>query len=769
MLLPASLPDSLGSPETSSGVYTPTGYGYNVAVGGLPFLSAAGISRPIRRVTAPYRKQQFDNQASPGEQSLDGWWIRSQQSFHSGAGQRFGDPDSSDDSYAPTRYWQSKGVNPWSPGEVSLLPAVVPLAQTGVRNISSDGQRAVGIHLDAKLFYVDSGGNYSVETPAVSGTPAKSIVTDGTYYYLATTTDIYRRLVSASTVSPWTNIYDFGATFTNVVLGWVKERLVLAADSGIYELTDLDGLPGVAVLPAANWVPPQGVWTPASISESNSSIYVAGTSSGRSVILKFTLSSTGAMPTLTSGTVVANLPQGETIAHIYGYLGRYLAISTSSGPRIAAINDTGDLDVGPVLFDGGAGGFVARGQYLYTAARLPEWGAFEGGLARIDLSTELSPLRFAYASDLSFTTSAVLNATRIYEFEVYGASTGNLALGVPATGSTAVGVETPDKAVNGSVATLSDKFTSLVTPSFLQLDLGSAQSLTRFVIKHAAAGAVNEGAPLNTRAFSIQVSSDAATWTTVVTVTNNAFAVSTHIIQATTARYVRLNVTQPVQLDAVGCGLVPGGLVMATEEGLWLEDSTRFVTSGWLQGPRIRYSTLEPKLYKLLRARAPLLQSGFAVSVVDADSVERNVVGYVAGQTPGETDVGLPSIGPQDYLSVKLTLSSTVNQGAGAIVGGYQLKALPAQPRQRLITLPLWCFDSEIDGSGNVAGGDGTARWRLQMLEAVDTAADTVALQDLDANTVELVTIEEVEFVQTAPPAGFGGLGGIINLTLRTV
>ncbi|GAA2591143.1 hypothetical protein GCM10010399_21970 [Dactylosporangium fulvum] len=122
----------------------------------------------------------------------------------------------------------------------------------------------------------------------------------------------------------------------------------------------------------------------------------------------------------------------------------------------------------------------------------------------------------------------------------------NLALGKPATGSAACATaEGPDKAVNGSVVGSTSKFCSLAGPSWLQVDLGSAQTLNRLVVKHAGAG--GEQAAFNTRAFTIQLSTDAGNWSTPVTVTGNVDPVTTHQIAATSARYIRLNVTTPTQ------------------------------------------------------------------------------------------------------------------------------------------------------------------------------------------------------------------------------
>lgn len=635
MPLVGIIPYNLSLSSDESGLYTLGGVAYHYAVGGLPFLSAASNEHPIVRATAQFRKQQFDASDEPGEQSLDGWWIRSQQSFHGGAGQLFADPDASDAAWSPNRFYRSKGVDCWSPGQVSLLKAVDSISATGVASITSDGVRAVGILDTDDLFFVDEVGAYTTDNlPAVMGLPAVAVSLDGSRYYMATSTEIFARDIADPPLSPWTPIY---FTFESgpadpadhVVLGWAKERLVLATERGIYELTDFDGPQDF--LPAPRWTPPQGEWTPTAISESNSAIYVAGTLSGqRAVILKFTLDDTGAMPELTSGTVVANLPQGETITSLFGYLGRFLAIGTSVGPRIAEIDSNGDLTVGPTLFEGEVGNWSARGQYLYASAVMPEWESGEGGLVRIDLGLQHDELRFAYASDLYTTAAGV---------------------------------------------------------------------------------------------------------------------------------------------GAVGVGLIEAGLLVACTDGLFLESADEYVDSGWLQGSRIRYSTLEPKIYKLLRARGSILTSDYYVSVIDPDGQEYPVVGYVEGQTPGADDVSIPTLGPLDYLSVKITLYSTDDHLTSAVAGGYQVKALPGQPRQRIISIPLLCYDFENDGNVTV-GGLGTALERLMELEELDTAADVVMFQDFGANTVESVAIDSVEFVQTFPPAGTSAdpnWGGIITLTLRTV
>jgi hypothetical protein len=107
---------------------------------------------------------------------------------------------------------------------------------------------------------------------------------------------------------------------------------------------------------------------------------------------------------------------------------------------------------------------------------------------------------------------------RIYEFEVYGPDgRQNLALGRPATGSLPCSPDQgPEKAVNGSVAGgRSDRWCADDWPLFLQVDLGAARPVKRFVVKHASAGGESEES--DTREFNIQVSADGKTFTTVAT------------------------------------------------------------------------------------------------------------------------------------------------------------------------------------------------------------------------------------------------------------
>ncbi|NUR91054.1 MAG: glycoside hydrolase, partial [Nonomuraea sp.] len=79
----------------------------------------------------------------------------------------------------------------------------------------------------------------------------------------------------------------------------------------------------------------------------------------------------------------------------------------------------------------------------------------------------------------------------------------NLTLGRPATASGQCNAdEGPAKAVNGTVnGGNADKWCALTATKWLEVDLGSAKPLTRFVVRHAQAG--GESASWNTRDFTV--------------------------------------------------------------------------------------------------------------------------------------------------------------------------------------------------------------------------------------------------------------------------
>ncbi|MBY8879400.1 GH92 family glycosyl hydrolase [Actinacidiphila acidipaludis] len=121
----------------------------------------------------------------------------------------------------------------------------------------------------------------------------------------------------------------------------------------------------------------------------------------------------------------------------------------------------------------------------------------------------------------------------------------DLAKGRPVTASTPCATaEGGDKAVDGSLMNNS-KWCSKTSGASLQVDLGSTQTVSSFVVKHAALG--GETTDWNTAAFQIQTSTDGSSWSTAASVTGSRSSRTYHPVAPRQARYVRLNVTTPTQ------------------------------------------------------------------------------------------------------------------------------------------------------------------------------------------------------------------------------
>jgi hypothetical protein len=101
---------------------------------------------------------------------------------------------------------------------------------------------------------------------------------------------------------------------------------------------------------------------------------------------------------------------------------------------------------------------------------------------------------------------------------------------------------------------------------------------------------------------------------------------------------------------------------------------------------------------------------------------------------------------------------------------GYQLKSLPAVPRQRLIQYPLFCYDREADKYGVQVGFEGSAWARMQQLEAVENAGDTIRIEDFRTGESYIGLIEEMDFINRTPQdKRFSGFGGTLVVTIRSV
>lgn len=396
---------------SSSAVWENTDVSYDVAIGGLPFFYAISDSRPYIRQTAPFRKEQFDNGTEPGEQSLTGWWLRSQSSFHNGSGINFYDPSAGET--VLYRFNESKGVNVWTKGQVTLLRSCTQSHQTtgdiasnGVtqqhlRAIKWSSSQGVLLHDEYDVDKIDSSGTVTHFIDYNSGTdsPVYAICDDGVNAYWITNTatkkTVYKKALTGDSSTSNTTMFDEIGTVSNAVMEYVKNRIVMAADNKVYEFAGT-----ASAMPTAVYTHPSTTHVYTSVTASGPAIYLSGYNGLTSTIEKFTLSTAGAMPTLTSAITAAELPIGELCHAIKYYLG-YIIIGTSKGIRVAEVSpDDGSLAYGPLIVE------TTQPVYAFTVQDRFVWAttnvAGEPGLTRIDLGNELEALRFAYANDVYY-------------------------------------------------------------------------------------------------------------------------------------------------------------------------------------------------------------------------------------------------------------------------------------------------------------------------------------------------------------------------------
>jgi hypothetical protein len=404
---------------SSTSIWQNTTESFDVAVGGLPFFYAISDARPYVRQTAPFRKDQSDIGAEPGEQSLTGWWLRSQSSFHHGAGIKFYDPSAGET--VLNRFNDSQNVDVWTKGQVTLLKETSNMTgyTTGIYKTIAAKSGSTDVVIawipGSTTFKSLNAAGTTITTYAPTGLGnIIDVTTDGTYLYAADADHIYYGAITNSGAG-WSEYYNTGSS--SVHLGWVKQRLVAGIGPSIYELTNARG--SSHTLPTPIYTHPNPSWVWNSISEGENAIYASGYAGLHSTIFEFTLPvTTGAMPVLTQAVTAAALPFGEIVNSIYGYLG-FMVIGTNKGVRIGSLDTSGHITYGPLSIEASNTGydFAVRDTFVYATGSI---GGF-AGCYRINLAEEitttansyyLSTRRYPYATD-TFLSTATGYATSI--------------------------------------------------------------------------------------------------------------------------------------------------------------------------------------------------------------------------------------------------------------------------------------------------------------------------------------------------------------------
>ena len=703
------IPYVLSNPAGST-TYIPTGPSYEVAFAALPFFLANSDEQPYRRVTAQYRKQQIDQSREAGEQTLTGWWVRSQSSFHLGAGIKFFEPQQEES--LRFQFTESKGVDVFTRGQATLLNDTASFYSGTVGpaqlNGMSDGTTNYILVTDGTvLTKITSSGFASNFGQAGTASTIFSITNNGKQYFFINGTHVHRGELFSTPND--TEIYAAPST-TRATIRYVKQRLIAAIGSSIYELDSAKTYSSTI----------------------NNAAVVSGT---------VTLTTSAAHGLIVGDTVsVIDLPAPFT------------AYNTSATVTAVGSATTFSYVVGSATVTSAA----TTGKFLKTT--LPTalfthpnsswvWSSIAEGPQAIYIS----------GYDSNGTSSSVFKVT-------LNTATPN-SLGFPTLETPTVVIDMPQG------ERINDFDVYLGAYAVLATSLGFRVGIADTTGDVQYGPLLFRDAPCNSIAFR-------DSYAYIATLVDGAAGL-VRVDLSTTV--IGNSLFFPWAWDLIATGTTTTAsqvaffgnsdrIAFTNGNNTWAESTTSLVASGYLRTGFIRYNTLETKIYKLMQARIDTTNGGINIDSIDSVDTEYRIGTFSQGEIVPEINVSYPQAA-QEYLGFKFTLSrSSTDVTKGPLFTGYQLKSLPAVPRQRLIQYPVFCYDHESDKFGNEIGYEGSAYERMSQLEAIENVGDTIRIQDMRTGESYLGIIEEMDFMNKTPEdKRFSGFGGTLLITIRTV
>jgi hypothetical protein len=722
---------TLSNPAGSTN-YSSTGEAYDVAIAGLPFFLLNSDDSPYRRVTAQYRKQQIDQSREPGEQTLTGWWLRSQSSFHYGQGIKFFEPIQ--DESLRFQYTESKGIDVWTKGQATLLKSSVGQHVTtgGIRTDGRPWQIARSIQWTTSSIKYDGvllTDEYDVDKvfPAITVfinnkalTSNVATLTTTAVHGLCTGMEIVITGVDATfngeyriTSVPTTTTFTYAKTASNVA-----STAVSPVGTGVAEVIHFIDYNSGTDYPV-HAICDDGVyayWV--------TNVLNAGTPRLR-VYKKLLSDDSSVSPTLMiteNSITVTNAVMEYTKERIVMCVNdKVYEFSTSATTLPAAVYSHNDPDH---IFTS----ITSSGAAIYISG----YSGIQSNIYKFTLST---------AGAMPTLTSAITAAElpvgeRVFKISYY---LGNMAIG------TSEGMRMADvNSLDGSI-------------TYGALIFETTQPVYDFAFRDryiwAASGVdgqvgvtrVDMGQPLGNLLF--------------------PYAYDLYNPADTLGHYTTtcafLGDTNRLAFCNAGNG---------SDGAIYIESASTLLAQGTLRTGYVRYNTLELKIFKLMQARVDTTNGGLYIDSIDyADNFYR--IGTFAQEaTVPEVNINYPQAS-QEYLGFQFTLTrSSADSTKGPLFTGYQIKALPAIPRQRLIQYPLSCFDHESDHFGVEVGYEGSAYQRMSQLESIENVGDTIRVEDFRTGESYIGLIEELDFRNATPSdKRFSGYGGTLLVTIRTV
>ena len=743
--------DPVGQPATAGSLFVNTSNAYDCAVAGLPFFFAVNEKYPYKRETAQYRKQQIDQQKEPGEQTLTGWWLRSQSSFHYGAGIRYEEPVEGET--VNLRFNKSAGIDPFNIGRVDLLPDVDQLYTTSGTNImfegGNDGTNDFALIADGSSVYkVIQGTSPITVTWGGSGT-ILDITHDGTYYYVANATGIYKGPLDLSTsgTSVFTHPTSYTGTVTRVKMNWVKQRLIAAVNNYLFEITpivsftvtqtilgqyshgSLNYTGNVAVINTQGnhnfsigslvtissvGTPYNGTWqvidvpAPYQVALNIQNANVASNTSASGSIVLASNNTTPIYNHPNTAWTWTGICEGPNAIYVSGYVGDVSSVyrlsldTTGAVPLLNKALTAADMPRGEII--------LALGSYV---GKYMVFGTNRGiRVGQIDTSGFVSSGYITYGP-MTVITQGYDPATGTYR--------------TPAgTDGWVNYVAFNDRYAYCTITNYIDNGDGTYSSGLIKLDLGKE------VATNQVAWATHLRAPVGITATAQDVA---------------VYGKSNRLMFAIQGHGIYIG-TDPTNSNSSG----------------------KLCASGYLQTGQIRYLTLEDKHFKYIKTRItePILGK-VSVATVDQTGYVNNLITMSSGFDTTQ-DITTSLVTPIESIGFRFTLYSSSNYLSSTTLNGYQLKAVPAVKREREIGVPVLVFDFEQDRYNMVIGYEGRAYERISALENIESNGDVIVLQDFTTGEQVQGIIESLSFIRMSPPdRRFKGFGGVCMIQLRTV
>jgi hypothetical protein len=689
---------------------------FDIAVNNMPFFIAATDEQPYRRESAPSKREQIDQTTEPGEQSFTGWWFRSQSSFHLGAGAKFFEPVQ--DETLRFRYQDSEGVDVWTKGQASLLKDVdtshvttsASLKLRSIRESSRDEALLLDAHDVDKVFARIS---FSINNKALTTNVAT-----------LTTTAAHGLAIGMEV-----DISGVDATFN----GTYRVKAVPTTTTFTYDKTAAD------VVSTA--VSPVGTGT-------SDIIHFIDYNSGSEDPV-YAICDDGT----TAYWVTNDIDSGTNKGHVYKKV--LTADSTTADTEMFKINS-----------------------YLFTDGKVAmEWVKGRIILAADNKVYELTPSTSSLPSPIFTHPNTSYTFTSIAE--------SGAAIYVAGYAGTQSSIYKFTLSDAGAITSLTSAVVSAQMPDG-ELVYAIKQYLGYMMI----------GTSKGIRAAIISPDDGSISYGPLIAETEQPvydFTFRDRFCWATAnvndkAGLIRIDLSEQISplrfayahdlfkdIDGKECkgvaflGTSDRKIFSVNSDYNYIEAATRLVENGYLRTGFIRYATIESKYFKFLKVRGDLDGGNINVNTITNKEVDTFLYNVSSETTNLDLGIARP-VGAQEYLAFKFTLNrDATDNTSGAVMSGYQVKALPAIEKQRLIQFPLYCYDVEMDKYNNIVGSeDDRAFDRISELEGIEKTGNIVTVQDFRTNETYSALIEEIRFSSATPPSErFNGFGGKLLLTVR--